>query len=64
MKLDNHIVTKLLTDDRMWLESVIDHAKQVDGIDLLKSTDLDTDLTRYRQMLVTIVELGLNYFVI
>lgn len=50
MKLDNHIVSKLLTDQNFAADTVIDYAQHIDGINLLSSDNLDKDLERYNSM--------------
>jgi hypothetical protein len=64
MKLDNHIASKLLTDKNFVADTVIDYAKEIDGIDLLKSENIDADLSRYDSMAQLLGNNGnKNYYV-
>ena len=46
MKLENHIVTQLLTNEDFWTDMVIG-ASENDGRSLLESTNLEDNITNY-----------------
>lgn len=49
MKIENHIVNRLLTDENFWTELIITQA-QNEGVDLMASNNLDRDTENYRSM--------------